>query len=110
MISDAGISRVKALHREWEEGYIRDVDARYTAYAGKLKESGADLGRYRLVPEGGRTVDLRKLYAENADFKQYVDRYCEKHSEGKGISLEEALKHEIVRQYALSCREKENRK
>ena len=39
-----------------------------------------------------------KLYAENKDFKRYVDRYCidTKHQ----ITVEEAVQHVIVRVYA----------
>ena len=37
-------------------------------------------------------VDYTALYAENEDFKRYVDRYCIKHR----ISVEEALQHYLV--------------
>lgn len=38
-------------------------------------------------------IDFRALYEQNADFKRYVDRYCTKHR----ISVEEAIKHALVR-------------
>lgn len=37
-------------------------------------------------------VDYTALYAENEDFKRYVDRYCVKHR----ISVDEALQHYLV--------------
>lgn len=37
-------------------------------------------------------VDYTALYAENEDFKRYVDRYCTKHR----ISVAEALQHYLV--------------
>lgn len=38
-------------------------------------------------------IDYTALYAENEDFKRYVDRYCTKHN----ISVDEALQHYLVR-------------
>nr|DAH37439.1 MAG TPA: TRANSCRIPTIONAL REPRESSOR COPG REPRESSOR, DNA-BINDING PROTEIN, PROTEIN-DNA.95A [Caudoviricetes sp.] len=38
-------------------------------------------------------IDYTALYAENEDFKRYVDRYCVKHR----ISVDEALQHYLVR-------------
>lgn len=38
-------------------------------------------------------IDYTALYAENADFKRYVDRYCVKHR----VSVDEALQHYLVR-------------
>lgn len=38
------------------------------------------------------TLDYTDLYAENEDFKRYVDRYCVKHR----ISVAEALQHYLV--------------
>lgn len=38
-------------------------------------------------------VDYTALYAENEDFKRYVDRYCTKHR----ISVAEALQHYLLR-------------
>lgn len=40
---------------------------------------------------------IQKEYEYNARFREYVDKYCKKH----GISVEEALGHEIVRQVFL---------
>lgn len=37
-------------------------------------------------------IDYTVLYAENEDFKRYVDRYCVKHR----ISVAEALQHYLV--------------
>ena len=37
-------------------------------------------------------IDYNALYAENEDFKRYVDRYCTKH----GCSVSEALDHVLV--------------
>lgn len=37
-------------------------------------------------------IDYTALYAENEDFKRYVDRYCVKHR----ISVEQALQHYLV--------------
>lgn len=37
-------------------------------------------------------IDYTDLYADNADFKRYVDRYCTKHR----IIVEEALQHYLV--------------
>lgn len=38
------------------------------------------------------TLDYTALYADNEDFKRYVDRYCTKHR----ISVAEALQHYLV--------------
>ena len=40
-----------------------------------------------------QNIDYTDLYADNADFKRYVDRYCTKHR----ISVAEALQHSLVR-------------
>lgn len=40
---------------------------------------------------------LKNEYTHNKRFREYVDKYC-KHN---GISVAEALKHEIVRQAYL---------
>ncbi len=37
-------------------------------------------------------IDYTALYAENEDFKRYVDRYCVKHR----ISVDETLQHYLV--------------
>lgn len=46
---------------------------------------------------------MMELYNSNADFKRYVDRYCKTY----GLTVEEALEHEIVKQVAAQYREKE---
>ena len=43
---------------------------------------------------------MKEFYDRNSDFKQYVDRYAKKHNEGKSISVDEALDHELVKQVA----------
>lgn len=43
---------------------------------------------------------MRQLYQTNKDFKDYVDRYCKNHNEGRSITLEEALTHKVVQDYA----------
>jgi hypothetical protein len=40
---------------------------------------------------------IRNEYIHNRRFKQYVDKYCEHH----GITVDEALEHQIVRQAYL---------
>lgn len=40
-----------------------------------------------------QNIDYTDLYADNADFKRYVDRYRTKHR----ISVAEALQHYLVR-------------
>lgn len=45
-------------------------------------------------------MDLKKLYNENKDFREYVDRYSAHREMGKPISVEEALTHLIVRNVA----------
>lgn len=39
-----------------------------------------------------QNIDYTVLYADNANFKRYVDRYCTKHR----ISVEQALQHYLV--------------
>jgi len=39
-----------------------------------------------------QNIDYTALYADNEDFKRYVDRYCTKHR----ISVPEALQHYLV--------------
>ena len=46
---------------------------------------------------------MREFYDRNADFKMYVDRYCNQY----GLTVEEALEHELVKQVAAQYREKE---
>ena len=40
----------------------------------------------------GRVIRLEQLYEDNKEFREYVDRYSEKH----GISVDAAMKHKIV--------------
>lgn len=40
---------------------------------------------------------LRNEYKNNRRFRDYVDRYCKNY----GYTLEEALKHELIRLYYL---------
>ena len=51
--------------------------------------------------------NLKEFYNRNADFKRYVDSYTKKYNEGKSISVDEALEHEIVKNVAAQYREKE---
>ena len=46
-------------------------------------------------------IDYTDLYAENADFKCYVDRYCTKHR----ISVEQALQHYLVQMAGMQYKE-----
>lgn len=39
-----------------------------------------------------QNIDYTALYAENEDFRRYVDRYCTKHR----ISVSEVLQHYLV--------------
>ena len=48
-------------------------------------------------------VDYTALYAENEDFKRYVDRYCVKHR----VSVYEALQHYLVRMAGRMYKEQE---
>ena len=47
--------------------------------------------------------NLKEFYNRNADFKRYVDRYCNQY----GLTVDEALEHEIVKHVAAQYREKE---
>ena len=46
---------------------------------------------------------MMEFYNHNEDFKMYVDRYCKQY----GLTVDEALEHEIVKQVAAQYREKE---
>jgi len=46
---------------------------------------------------------MEKLYNNNLDFKEYVNRYCKTY----GITTEKALKHELVKEVALMYDKKE---
>ena len=39
---------------------------------------------------------MKEFYNNNADFRDYVNSYCKKHK----TSVEEALQHAIVKEYA----------
>lgn len=44
-------------------------------------------------------MNLQELYETNGDFREYVDRYCRCYR----ISVEEALNHKLVEEYARHC-------
>ena len=46
-------------------------------------------------------MDVKELYETNKEFKTYVDKYAEHYNGVKGISIEEALRHELVKNVAL---------
>lgn len=46
-------------------------------------------------------VNVRNEYRHNSKFRQYVDKYSKHH----GITVDEALTHELVRQVRLHCTE-----
>lgn len=48
-----------------------------------------------------QNIDYTALYAENVDFKLYVDRYCVKHR----ISVEQALQHYLVQMAGMQYKE-----
>lgn len=48
-------------------------------------------------------IDFSALYARNADFKSYVDRYCVKHR----CTVEEALQHYLVQMAGRMYKEQE---
>lgn len=52
------------------------------------------------------TLDYTDLYAENEDFKRYVDRYCTKHR----VSVDEALQHYLVRMAGRTYKEQMDNK
>lgn len=49
---------------------------------------------------------MKEFYNRNTDFKRYVDRYCNQY----GLTVDEALEHEIVKSVAAQYREKEETK
>ena len=51
-------------------------------------------------------IDYTALYAENNDFKRYVDRYCTKHR----ISVDEALLHYLVQMAGRTYKEQMDNK
>ena len=48
---------------------------------------------------------MQELYKHNKDSHDYVERYCKNHSEGRSITVEEALKHKPVQEYGKMCQE-----
>ncbi len=50
---------------------------------------------------------MQGLYNSNANFRGYVDHYCKKYIEGKSITVEEALEHDVIRSVAEQYREEE---
>ena len=52
------------------------------------------------------SIDYTALYAENEDFRRYVDRYCTKHN----VSVDEALQHYLVRMAGRMYKEQSNNK
>lgn len=49
-------------------------------------------------------IDYDDLYATNADFKRYVDRYCNTYR----VSVEDALQHYLVQMAGQMYKEQEN--
>lgn len=45
-------------------------------------------------------MELRELYETDSDFRGYVDRYCMSYKNRTDITVEEALTHAMVRNYA----------
>lgn len=50
-------------------------------------------------------MNLKEMYETNADFRGYVDRYCQNYVEGRKITVEEALKHQLIKNYAAYLEE-----
>ena len=50
---------------------------------------------------------MKEFYNRSEDFRKYVNSYAKKYNEGKSISVDEALEHEIVKSVAAQYREKE---
>ena len=50
-----------------------------------------------------QNINYTALYADNEDFKRYVDRYCTKHL----ISVAEALQHYLVQMAGRMYKEQE---
>lgn len=48
-----------------------------------------------------QNIDYTALYADNADFRRYVNRYCVKHR----ISAAEALQHYLVQMAGMQYKE-----
>ena len=58
----------------------------------------------------GVAMDVKELYETNKEFKQYVDKYAEHYNGINGIPVEEALRHELVKNVALFYYHVENDK
>ena len=50
---------------------------------------------------------MQNLYNTNKDFRDYVNSYCRNYSEGRSITVEEALEHKLVQEYGKVCQEQE---
>lgn len=48
---------------------------------------------------------LHNEYKYNKRFREYVDHYCKNYNEGRSITVEEALQHDVVKQAYLYYRE-----
>ena len=44
---------------------------------------------------------MMSFYNNNKDFKEFVDKYCDKYVEGRKITVQEALTHELVKEVAV---------
>ena len=47
------------------------------------------------------TYNIIDLYLGIKDFRDYVDRYAAQYNEGRSITVEEALEHRAVHEYAV---------
>lgn len=45
-------------------------------------------------PIANKAISTQKLYKKDADFKRYVDRYCQ----SRGFTVKEALRHDLVKE------------
>ena len=43
-----------------------------------------------------RAISTQKLYKQDANFKGYVDKYCQ----NRGFTVKEALQHELIKEVA----------
>ena len=52
-------------------------------------------------------MDTKDLYENNKEFRDYLDRYVKKYSNGKPIDIKDAFEHIIVknvaREYTKDC-------
>ena len=51
--------------------------------------------------------NLKEFYNRNEDFKRDFDNYAKNYNEGRSVSVDEALEHEIVKSVAAQYMEKE---